>query len=200
MAYSDFDLKTAVQSFGLTEERDTDLFAAVPPLEPNEYLRAWLDEFARVAVGINTEQARREFIVAPVLAEAKRRAVGPVTVHPGVALDVDRGRGLSGFCDYIIARSPEYYYLRSPLVAVVEAKREDVVAGFGQCAAAMVGVREFNEKDGTPVPAVYGAVTSGNLWRFLRLAGSTLAIDRPEYSLRDTPKLLGILVHLAGGG
>lgn len=200
MAFSDFDLRAALQTFGLTEERDADLYADVPPLEPSEFLRVWLDEFAPVAVGVNSEKARSEFIIAPILAEARRRAVGPVNVLPGVTLDVDRTRGLTGFCDFVIARSAEYYFLRGPLVAVVEAKREDLVGGLGQCAAAMVALRDFNDRDGTPTPAVYGVVTSGTNWRFLRLAGPVLTIDRQEYYLRDAGKLVGILVHLIGTG
>ena len=85
MSYSDFDLKTAVRSLGLTENRDADLFAGVEPIEPDEFLRVWLDEFAPVALGVNTEKARSEFIIAPMLAEARRRAGGDVNVLPGVA-------------------------------------------------------------------------------------------------------------------
>jgi hypothetical protein len=198
MAFSDFDLRAAVETFGLAEDRDADLFAGVAPLEPGEVLRAWLDEFAPVALGVNSEKARSEFIIAPILAEAKRRATGPVNVLPGVTFEADKARGLSGFCDFLIARTAEYYYLKGPLVAVVEAKREDLIGGLGQCAAAMVGMRIFNEKDGTPVPAVYGCVTSGSVWRFLRLAGDTLAIDRREYYLREIGTILGILVQIMG--
>ncbi len=199
MAFSDFDLRTAVQTFGLREERNTDLFAGVAPLEPSEYLRGLLDEFAPVALGINTEAARREYITTPLLVEAKRRAAGPVNVFPGAALDADKSRGLNGYCDYLIARSDEIYYLRSPLAAVVEAKREDIIGGLGQCAAAMVGMRVFNERDGTPFPVLYGAVSSGANWRFLRLEGDVLTIDRPEYHVRETGTILGILVQIMGG-
>jgi hypothetical protein len=163
-------------------------------------VRIWLDEFAPVALGVNSEKARSEFIVAPVLAEARRRAVGPANVLPGVTLEVDRARGLSGFCDFVIVRSAEYYYLRGPLIAVVEAKREDLVGGFGQCAASMVAIWEFNARDGTEVPAVYGCVTNGSIWRFLRLAGTCLSIDRQEYYLRDVGKIIGIVVHILGTG
>jgi hypothetical protein len=200
MSFSDFDLRRAVDTFGLQEDRDSDLFAGVEPLVPSEFVRVWLDEFAPVALGINSEKARSEFIIAPVLAEARRRAVGPANVMPGVTLEVDRERGLSGFCDFVISRSAEYYYLRSPLVAVVEAKREDLVAGLGQCAAAMVAIREFNAQEGTDIPAVYGCVTSGSIWRFLRLAGPCLSIDRHEYYLRDVGKIIGIVVHIIGTG
>ncbi len=198
MAYSDFDLKGAVEAFGLTVDRSHDLFAAVAPLEPTPFLAVWLDEFAQVALGMGSETARREFIITPFLAEAKRRTVGPVTVLPGQAVDVDRARGLSGYCDYVVARSDEYFYLRSPLVAVVEAKRDDLTPGLGQCAAEMVAIRLFNEKDGTTVPAEFGVVTSGLTWRFLKLAGPTLFIDTQQYSLREAGKILGILVHIFG--
>jgi hypothetical protein len=200
MSFSDFDLRRAVDTFGLEEDRDSDLFATVAPLAPSEFLRTWLEEFAPVALGINTEKARSEFIIAPVLAEARRRAVGPANLLPGVTLDVDRERGLSGICDFIITRSGEYYYLRGPLLAVVEAKKEDLIAGLGQCAAAMVAIREFNAREGTNLQAVYGCVTSGSIWRFLRFAGSCLSIDRQEYYLHDVAKVIGIVVHIIGTG
>ncbi len=200
MAFSDFDLRRALTDFGLTEDTGTDLFAGTPPVEPSPFLRVFLDEFARQALGLGSEAARSHYIIGPFLMEAQRRATGPVNVMPGVTLDVDRARGLNGYCDFIIARTQEIYFLRGPLAAVVEAKREDIIGGLGQCAASMVGLREFNARDGTPVEEVFGAVTSGNIWRFLRLRRETLAIDRQEYHLRDAPTLLGILVRIANGG
>ncbi len=199
MAYSDFDLRTAVHTFGLTENRTTDLFAAVEPLEPGEFLRLWLNEFAPVALGVNSEKARSEFIIAPILGEAKRRAGTTLTVLPGVTFEVDRSQGLTGFCDFLITQSEEFFYVQGPLLAVVEAKREDLVAGLGQCVAEMVAIRLFNEREGTPLPAVFGCVTSGSIWRFLKLQGQALSIDQPEYYLRDVAKILGILVSIARG-
>src|SRR5438105_1717349 len=178
MSFSDFDLRRAVETFGLQEDRDSDLFAAVEPLVPSAFVRVWLDEFAPVALGVNSERARSEFIIAPVLAEAKRRAGTTLTVLPGVAFDVDRQQGLTGFCDYLLTRSPEFYYVQGPILAVVEAKKEDLIAGLGQCDAEMVAIRLFNEREGTPLPAVFGCVTSGSNWRFLKLVGTTLSIDR----------------------
>ena len=93
-----------------------------------------------------------------MLAETMLRVGPSANVLPGVTFDVDKAQGLSGFCDYLIARSPEIYYVQGPVVAVVEAKKEDLVAGLGQCAAEMVAIRLFNEREGTPVPAVFAAV------------------------------------------
>ena len=109
MAFADFQLKTAVKAFDLSEDRKTDLFRHVEPIEPSEHLRGWLAEFAPVALGINTEQARRENIIAPILAESKRKSRVEINVLPGVMLTVDSARGLTGYCDYLIARSPEFY-------------------------------------------------------------------------------------------
>jgi hypothetical protein len=93
MAYSDFDLKTAVQTFALTEVRDADVFSTVKPVEPSDFLRVWLDEFAPVDLGVNSEKARSEFIIAPMLAETKRQVGPAVNVLPGVSFDVDREQG-----------------------------------------------------------------------------------------------------------
>ena len=199
MAYSDFDLKTAVRTFELIENRDVDLFAAVEPVEPNPYLVDWLAEFGPVALGINTEMARSSYIITPILSESIRRAGPPAKVLPGVGFDVDRAQGLTGFCDYLISRSDEIYYVQSPIIAVVEAKKEDLIAGLGQCAAEMVAIRLFNDREQSAVPIVYGCVTSGSNWRFLRLEGQVLSIDRPEYHLRDVAKILGILVSVIRG-
>jgi hypothetical protein len=95
--------------------------------------------------------------------------------------------------------SSQIYYVQGPILAVVEAKKENLTAGLGPCVAEMVAIRIFNERERTPVPAVFGAVTSGNIWRFLKLEGSTLYIDKPEYYLHDIAKILGILVSIARG-
>jgi len=200
MAYADFDLKTAVQKFELIRREDADLFEAIEPIEPSDWLRAFLDEFAPVALGVNSEQARREYIISPVLTESKRRAKVKVNVLPGVTFSVDPARGLTGYCDYLIARSSELYFVEAPIVAVVEAKKEDITAGLGQCAAEMVAIQLFNERDGTHLPAVHGCVTSGSTWRFLRLEEKTMAIDLHEHYLGDLPKILGILVSIASTG
>lgn len=199
MIYSDFDLRTAVDTFALIMEREIDLFATVEPIAPSAALQGYLDEFAPIALGIGTEKARSELLIAPILVEVRRRSRPPMNFLPGVALDVDRSRGLTGFCDFLITRSAGYFYLRAPLVAVVEAKREDIIAGLGQCVAEMVAIRLFNERESSPTPVVYGCVTSGSVWRFLKLEGPTITIDRPEYYIRDTAKLLGNLVHVSAG-
>jgi hypothetical protein len=197
MAYSDFDLRTARERLGLTLREDLDLFAATPILEVPAGLRDFLDEWAPAALAMNTEKARSEMIIAPVLMEAVRLSAHRLNLFSGITFDVDKNRGLSGICDYLLALSPERFFLSHPVVAVVEAKREDIPSGLGQCVAAMVGARVFNDRAGVSTAAIYGAVTSGNNWRFLILEGDVVSIDRPEYYLHQVGKILGILVAMA---
>lgn len=192
MAYSDFSLDRVSQELGVRLARGVDLFGAVPPVEPDETLTRALAELGEMAVAVGTEAARREMLVAPVL-YAVRRRLGDLVLFPGLALDVDRARGLNGFCDYVLARSDVGFVLTSPLLVVMEAKRDDVTAGLGQAAAAMVGMAQFNADRGTPIPVVYGAVTTGSVWRFLRLEAAVLSPDSREYFLTELPRVLGIL-------
>jgi hypothetical protein len=197
MAYSDFDLRNARERFGLTLCEDVDLFVATPEVEVDRQLREFLRVWSPAAVAMNTEKARSEMIIAPILMEAVRLSGYHVNLFSGLSLDVDKERGLNGVCDYLLALSPERFFLSHPVVAVVEAKREDIPGGLGQCVAAMVGAREFNQREGLGESVVHGAVTTGSIWRFLKLEGSVAFIDLPEYYFHQIGKILGILLAIS---
>jgi hypothetical protein len=199
MAFSDFDLKTARERFGLTTDEGQDLFSGTLALDVPGLLREILDEWAPAALAMNTEKARSELIIAPILMEAVRLARPPVSMFSGAAFDVDKEQGLNGACDYLITRSAERYFISQPLIAVVEAKKEDIIGGLGQCVAAMVAARIFNERERNGPHIIYGIVTSGTNWRFLKLQNSIVLIDRPEYYLYQVGQILGILVSTISG-
>ena len=200
MTFDDFDLRRAIRDLGLTLQPESKLFAHIDPIELSAATRVYLHRYTPVALGVGSEKARSVYMTLPVLTEALQHANGPANVLPGITLDVDRERGLSGICDYLISRSTEIYFLCEPIFSVVEAKREDIIAGLGPCVASMVAIREFNERDGTPIPDVYGCVSSGNIWRFLKLNGANLLIDHTDYYSSEVAKIVGILVHIIGTG
>lgn len=195
MAYSDFSLREAVERFGLTLVDVPDLFGDVPEVEPSPLLRAMLPEFIPLALAINTEKARSELVVAPLLAALRAQLEHRFSLFSGIDFTVDPSQGLAGYCDFILSRSPEQQFLRSPVAAIVEAKNENLKSGLGQCMAAMVGARVFNEREGRWGEVVYGAVTSGSVWRFLRMQQTVVSLDQQEYHVRQLPKLVGILVR-----
>ena len=89
MAFSDFDLKTTRTQFGLTIDEQRDLFVNVQQVTVPERLREILAEWAPVALATNTEKARSEMIITPILMTAIRLSNVPVSLFSGVSFDVD---------------------------------------------------------------------------------------------------------------
>jgi hypothetical protein len=200
MAFADFSLESAVERFELTLPPRADLFAHVEEVEIPWVLREVLERWAPQALEVNTEKARSEFIIAPILMEAMQLAGHELGVYSGVSLDVDRERGLFGRCDFLIGRRSGPFLLGSPLLSVVEAKNEDIPGNLGQCVAEMVAVRVLNERKGHPIPVVHGAVTTGTEWLFLQLEGQAVTFDIRERFLDDVGRILGYLSGIGNVG
>ena len=105
---------------------------------------------------------------------------------------MDPTLGLVGECDFIIALTPSVPRLKAPLVMILEAKKGDVEAGLGQCAAQMVGARIFNEKAGSTDSPIFGCVTTGETWQFLQLTRDQLVIDRTRLYVDNLGGILAI--------
>lgn len=195
MAYSDFNLAKARDAFGLTLEESRDLFASVAPIAPSDTLTTVLTDYIPLATAIATEKARSEFLIAPILAEVRRQLNNQISLFSGSEFPVDPAQGLQGFCDYIISASREQLLITAPVMMIVEAKREDIIGGLGQCIAAMVAAQMFNQREGNAVGRIYGAVTTGTNWKFLFLEEKTVSVDRVEYFINQLDKILGILTE-----
>ncbi len=196
MPYSQFTLQDIKKKLQLSIYSEASLFPHVQEIKISDYLTTTLANFVPLALAINTEKARSEWIIAPILAEFRQLLNHKISLFSGVELNVDPSQGLNGMCDYIISRSSEQYYVAAPVITIVEAKRENINEGLGQCAATMVGARIFNVREGNDVTTVYGAVTTGTNWKFLKLVGDVLNIDRDEYYLVNIGKIMGILTSM----
>ncbi|MGL4423969.1 MAG: hypothetical protein ACRCZF_25165 [Gemmataceae bacterium] len=199
MAFGSFTLSSAVDQFGLTMTSQP-LFGGVPLVDAGHAVHQFLSTFGQLALGINTEKARSEWMIAPVVGELWQRSRhGGIYVLSGVDFTVDKEAGLTGVVDFMIGRGPQVSFVPAcPILAVVEAKNESIPGGQGQCAAEMVAAQRFNQKAKTSIETVYGVVTTGNNWRFHRLTGTTLAIDTREYLISEVDQILGILLHVVG--
>ncbi|WP_313951955.1 hypothetical protein [Nostoc sp. FACHB-110] len=89
--------------------------------------------------------------------------------------------------------SSEQLLVRSPVIVLVESKNENLRSGLAQCIAEMVATQAFNEKAGNPIKTIYGAMTIGTIWQFLKLEENIVSIDLTEYYIKDIKKILGIL-------
>jgi hypothetical protein len=66
-------------------------------------------------------------------------------------------------------------------MVIVEAKKNDLEAGLGQCVAQMVGARLVNQREGSGVETIFGCVTTGEAWQFLKLEHDVISIDSERY-------------------
>lgn len=193
MAYSDFTLERVEKAFGLTISDNVNLFADIPELESSNWLKETLDYNVPIALGSNTEKARSELIIAPILVELRKQLNSQIALFSGIDFTVDSNQGLNGSCDFIISKSAQLLILRAPAIMLVEAKKENINAGLGQCIAEMLAAQIFNQKQGEEVTSIYGVVTTGEIWKFLKISGQLVQIDLAEYFLNNVNKILGIL-------
>lgn len=193
MSYISFTLAQLIEKFDLSFQESAGIFGAVPDVEISDFLERILSEDVALAVAIGTEKARSELIITPILLELRRLFAKKISLFSGVDFTVAPEQGLSGVCDYLISLSAEQLLVRSPVIMLVEAKNENLKGGPPQCIAEMIAAQQFNQREGNPVKAVYGTVTSGTVWRFLRLVENTVEIDLDEYYTRNAGQILGIL-------
>lgn len=197
MAYSDFSLRQIQKEFQLDIVEELGLFAEIQAVPISEYFTITLQENLPLAVSINTEKARSELIISDVLIEVRKIFDRKISFFSGVEFNVDKERNLNGFCDFLISLSPEQLFVKSPVIAVVEAKNENIMSGLGQCVAEMVAVRLFNQSEGNEIPVTYGTVTSGIAWKFLKLMDDTVYVDLRDYSIEANPgQIIGILSQM----
>lgn len=200
MSYKDFTLRKIQERFGLDLIERTGIFADVAERAVSQSLRDILLENVPLATAINTEKARSELIISPVLVELRKVFDRRISLFSGIEFNVDKDQELNGFCDFIIGLSDEQLFLKSPILAVVEAKNENLMGGMGQCVAEMIASRLFNAADGWEDTGVYGVVTSGTLWKFLKLQGDQVYIDLDDYVIKEIAKIMGILSSMVEQG
>jgi hypothetical protein len=195
VSFRDFRFPDVCSQLSLSA-RQADLYSHIPAVEVSGDTSTRLADGVRLAATIQTEKAISEYLIAPMLAEAWRMTGRVRSIYSGVELNADASAGLNGVCDFLIGGTEQQFFLEAPLLAVAESKPGNTRDGLGQCIAAMVAVRIFNERAGKPRPAVHGASTCGTAWRFLRLEGDALTIDIPEYYIDSPGRILGVLTHL----
>jgi hypothetical protein len=175
-----------------------------PGMKPpcSDFLQMGLRENLFLATAINTEKARSELIIAPLLTEVRRQTHNQISLFSGTEFNVETSKGLQGYCDYLLSQSPEQFYIAAPVSMITEAQNESLKSGLGQCVAGMLGAQLFNQRAEIPMITnlwsshqIYGAVTSGTSWRFLILEDRQVRIDAIEYFINQVDKILGILLQ-----
>lgn len=199
MPYSNFTLAKAKKDFGLITVESGRFLPQIEPIPPSTRLQAALEDLPW-AIAVGSERAKSESIVYPLLQEVRRILNFQVSLFSGRDFTVDPEKGLNGYIDYLISRSQEQLEIEAPVVVLVEAKRDNLNVGYGQCIAEMVAAQQFNQTNELPISTIYGVVTNGTQWRFMKLENKTVSIDLMDYPLPPVNPILGTLVWIVKEG
>ena len=194
MAYATFVSVTRFcQQYDLTSSTLQPLFAGVEAVEPSARLLADIEEAG--SLPIYTEKAKSELIITPIMRELRRTHPG-ITFFSGFALNIEDDPDLNGNPDFVLSAKPNIIEIEAPIFCLTETKNKTPDEGYAQCAAEMYAARLFNQRMGEPIETIFGAVTNGFEWVFLKLEDRIIYIDRDRYYLNDLPVLLGIFSQM----
>jgi hypothetical protein len=192
MAYNNFTLQSVTDRFDLklVNNRFCEL---LPIFEPQSEFLIIFDESFSLAEVAKSEKAKSELLVSPILVQARKLVDRQVQLFSGEEFNVDREQGLNGFCDFLFSKSENQFTIDAPVLMLVEAKRGELETGLGQCVAEMLAAQNYNQLKDRNISAIYGCVTSGILWQFLKLEGNNVTIDPTNYLVTPVQKIFGIL-------
>jgi hypothetical protein len=196
MPYSDFTLKKVRQDLEIAIHEGGSFFPEIPAVQPDDLLRQELEEGLPLVLARGSEKARSEWIISPVLTAVRRLLNRQISLFSGEDFTVDPNLGLNGICGFLISKSPTQLEIQAPAVVIIEAKKENLNGGLGQCIAEMVAAQKFNTANNTNIPTIFGSVTSGTTWKFLKLEGNAVRIDITEYPLPPVELILGFLMWM----
>ena len=135
-------------------------------------------------ITLNSEIAKRDFMIAPVLWEIIRHAKARINVEYQIEID----NRLSGSLDYLIRSNQE--------IIVIEAKKGDIDKGFNQLTAEMIAL-DMYEEEGL-FGSLYGAVSIGELWRFGILDREAKSIYRDLHTYRVPEDIEKVFLVILG--
>ena len=189
MNYNKFSFDRIKRRFNLNEVQK-DLFEGITPVEPSEWLKETMEITADLP--IKTEKARTEFILMPILLELRKRTDRMFTIYSGEYFNVEPREGLAGPSDIILSMGAESYSISSPVMSIVQAYKNNLDLGLGKCVAQMIAADIFTEREDNQITTIYGCVTTGEQWLFLRLEGDTIQIHPHRFFLNELTDIIGM--------
>jgi hypothetical protein len=196
MSYADFTMQKIREELNLEITNANLLFNTSDEYAFSDEFIDFINQGLQLASAIDNEKARSEFIVAPLLLRLKSVLNNKISIFSGTELNINKEKGLNGICDFLIAKSDKQYILTHPIIALVEAKNGNIYCGLGQCMAEMYAAQLYNQKYKVENQVIYGIVTTGSEWKFLKLQDNVITIDNNEYFISNLPRLFSILAFI----
>ncbi len=191
MAYRKFKIAQLQSEFGIKIQRINWLDPTlVQSIEPSDILKILIKK-ADLSP-LSTEKAISERLISPILTEVLELNFDRIQMFSGEIINADDSKGLNGEIDFLFNLQPYSTNPDTPIFSVTEAKIGLLQKAWAQAIAQMLGVAILNQKNGQLLTTIYGAVTDGNSWQFLKFENQIVFVDTHTYSLTQLPLLLGI--------
>ena len=189
MAFSDFKKLSEVQEQFRIKYMTSDLFQIEAANPPEQFLQEFQFTIQNINV-FSSEASRCEAIMFPVLREVYKAYADNYALWIREPIIYDEI--LSGTPDYLIATKSELgmTVVGTPLIILVEAKKNDFEQGWGQCLAELVAAQKINDAPDVPV---YGIVSDGERWQFGKLVDDGFTQNRTTFSIDNLPILFGAI-------
>lgn len=134
-------------------------------------------------VDLTGDTARREVLIAPILLEVCRLCRAKLKIEYPIIVN----NFLKGNLDYCVIAQTN--------LLVVEAKNADIAKGLTQLAVELIAMDSWTNLDG---PILYGAVTTGDIWKFALLQRQPKCVVGDINLYRAPADLDNLLRILAG--
>ena len=189
MAFSDFKKISEVQEKFRIKYTASAFFEVETTSPPEQFLQEFQFTLQHINV-FSSEASRCEAVIFPVLREVYKAYADTYALWIQEPISYDET--LSGTPDYLIATKSELgmTVVGTPLILLVEAKKNDFEQGWGQCLAELVAAQKINADPDMPV---YGIVSDGTSWQFGRLFGDAFTQNRTNFSVDNLPMLFGAI-------
>lgn len=193
MSFSQFKTIADVQKAYQIRYTECSFISVLDVTVPSVLLEEFIFNKENIDI-FSSEAARSELIISPLLRSIYKNHSKDYSfwIQKTIAFD----KVLSGTPDYIFSKRSALgkTVLETPIVMVVEAKKNDFEQGWGQCLAELVAAQKINQEDKREV---YGIVTDGNLWQFGCLNADIFTKNEENYTIDNIQLLYGALEYLA---
>ena len=149
MAFSDFKKISEVQEKFRIKYTASAFFEVETTSPPEQFLQEFQFTLQHINV-FSSEASRCEAVIFPVLREVYKAYADTYALWIQEPISYDET--LSGTPDYLIATKSELgmTVVGTPLILLVEAKKNDFEQGWGQCLAELVAAQKINADPDVP--------------------------------------------------
>jgi hypothetical protein len=194
MAYRKFKLTELEEKFGIQNRLIRWLDTSnTKRIEPSSLLKMVIER--ATLAPLSTEKAVSERVISPIMTEILELNTETIQLFSGEIINADDGNGLKGAIDFLFNYRPHSPTPEVPIFSITESKIGLLHKAWGQAAAQMLGVFIINQKLNHPLDVVFGSVTDGNSWQFLKLENKIIYIDSRVYTLTELPIILGVFQY-----